>query len=151
MHQGVRHPSFIRWSITPYFYLFFRLETMAMNLFKNNFIVGVTAGLVAALIAPVLIPALKRSGRPIAKGLIKGGAALYEKGREATAYAGEMLEDVMAEIQSEQAEKPSESNAGSEWDETEQASMGSNGNGQLHPLPIEEDKNKTLQHSAAAA
>jgi len=67
-----------------------------MNLFKNNFIVGVTSGLVAALIAPVLIPALKRSSRPIAKGVIKGGMALYEKGREATAHAGEMLEDVMA-------------------------------------------------------
>lgn len=87
------------------------------NLFKNNFIVGLTSGLVAAVIAPVLIPALKRSSRPMAKGLIKGGMLLYEKGREVTAHAGEVVEDVMAEIHAEQAEKQPGAAHEDHWEE----------------------------------
>jgi hypothetical protein len=76
-----------------------------MSLLKNNFVVGLAAGLAATVIAPVLMPALKRSSRPMVKGLIKGGVFLYQKGREAVATSGEMMEDVLAEIQSEEMEK----------------------------------------------
>jgi len=76
-----------------------------MSLFKNNFVVGLTAGLTATVIAPLLLPALKRGSRPMAKGLIKGGMLLYQKGREAVATSGEMMEDMLAEIQSEEMEK----------------------------------------------
>lgn len=76
-----------------------------MSIFKNNLIVGIASGLVAAVIAPVLIPALKKSGRPLAKSLIKGGVMLYDKGREAVAGAGEVIEDVIAEVQAETYEK----------------------------------------------
>jgi len=76
-----------------------------MSIFKNNFVVGITAGLVAAVIAPVLIPAIKRGSRPLAKSLIKGGIMLYAKGREAVAGAGEMVEDVVAEVYAESYEK----------------------------------------------
>lgn len=72
-----------------------------MSLFKNNFVVGVTAALTATLIAPVLIPAIRRGSRPLAKSLIKGGILLYEKSREAVASAGEMMEDVVAEVRAE--------------------------------------------------
>lgn len=78
-------------------------EIMATS-FKNNFVVGVTAGLVAAVIAPMLFPAIKRGSRPMAKNLIKGGMLLYEKGREVAASAGEIIEDVMAEIDAEAGE-----------------------------------------------
>ena len=123
---------------------------MAMNPVKKGFVVGVTSGLVAALIAPVLIPALKRRSRPIAKGLIKGGMALYEKGREVTAHAGEVVEDVMAEIQAEQAENQPGDAADSELEENG-PSMESGGKNWLNPRPTEEDKNRTGQHSAASA
>ncbi|HEV7619851.1 MAG TPA: DUF5132 domain-containing protein [Burkholderiaceae bacterium] len=68
---------------------------------KNNFVVGITAGLAATVLAPILIPAIKKSARPLAKSLVKGGFMLYEKGREAVAEAGEMMEDVIAETQAE--------------------------------------------------
>jgi hypothetical protein len=76
-----------------------------MSIFKNNYIVGITAGLVAAVIAPILVPALKRGSRPLAKSLIKGGIMLYGKGREAVAGAGEVMEDVIAEVHAEAYEK----------------------------------------------
>lgn len=76
-----------------------------MNIFKNNFVVGIAAGLAASAIAPLLIPAVKRGARPLAKSLVKGGAMLYEKSREAIAEAGEMMEDVVAEVQAEAVER----------------------------------------------
>lgn len=78
-----------------------------MSIFKNNFVVGVTAALAATVIAPVLLPAIKKSGRPLAKSLVKGGIVLYEKGREAVASAGEMMEDVVAEVRAEAMERHS--------------------------------------------
>lgn len=78
-----------------------------MSIFKNNFVVGVTAALAATVIAPVLIPAIKKGSRPLAKSLVKGGIILYEKGREAVASAGEMMEDVIAEVRAEATERQS--------------------------------------------
>lgn len=75
-----------------------------MSIFKNNFVVGITAALAATVIAPVLVPAIKRGSRPLAKTLVKGGILLYEKGREAVASAGEMMEDVVAEVRAESEE-----------------------------------------------
>lgn len=80
-----------------------------MSIFKNNFIVGVTAALAATILAPVIVPAIKRSGRPIAKSLVKGGILLYEKGREAVASAGETMEDVIAEVRVEKGEGETQS------------------------------------------
>jgi len=76
-----------------------------MSIFKNNFVVGFTAAVAATVLAPVLIPAIKRGSRPFAKSLVKGGIMLYEKGREAVASAGEMVEDVVAEVRAEAQEK----------------------------------------------
>jgi hypothetical protein len=76
-----------------------------MRIFKNNFVVGIAAGLAAAVIAPLLIPAVKKGARPLAKSLVKGGVMLYEKSREAVAEAGEMMEDVVAEVRAEAVER----------------------------------------------
>jgi hypothetical protein len=76
-----------------------------MSIFKNNFVVGITAALAATIIAPVLVPAIKKGSRPVAKSLIRGGIALYEKGRETVASAGEAMEDLVAEAQAEELEK----------------------------------------------
>jgi hypothetical protein len=80
-------------------------EFIAMSIFKNNFVVGLTAGLAAAVIAPALIPALKKGSRPLAKSMVKGSILLYDKGREMVAGAGEMMEDVIAELQAEEYQK----------------------------------------------
>lgn len=78
-----------------------------MSVLKNNFVVGVAAGLTATLIAPVLIPAIKKGSRPMAKTLVKGGVLVYLKGREMVAHSGEAIEDILAEVHAEEAEKRS--------------------------------------------
>jgi hypothetical protein len=83
-----------------------------MSILKNNFVVGLTAGLVAAVIAPVVIPAVRKGSRPVAKSLLKGGMLLYQRGREAVASSGEAMEDMLAEIHAEEAEKQVGSHAG---------------------------------------
>jgi hypothetical protein len=72
-----------------------------MSIFRNNVVTGVTA----ALAVSILLPAVKKSGRPIAKSLIKGGMALYEASREKVAQAGETMEDLIAEVRAEEMEK----------------------------------------------
>lgn len=72
---------------------------------RSNVLIGIVSGIVGGVLAPLVVPGIKKGARPLAKGLIRGGMAIYEKGREVTAHAGEVVEDVMAEIQSEQAEK----------------------------------------------
>lgn len=99
---------------------------MASNLTKNNLVVGITAGIVASIIGPILIPAIKRSARPVAKTLVRGGMTLYQKGREAAANAGEMMEDVMAEIHAEEAEKYKAAFGGTDV-EAKQQTQGGNG------------------------
>lgn len=122
---------------------------MAFKLFKNNFVVAITSGIVAAVVAPILMPAIKRSSRPVAKGLVKGGLFLYEKGREATAHAGEMMEDVMAEIQAEQAEKQSATMSESELEREEFAAR-SNPERPFKPVMHEEPSSQAKHHGTAA-
>jgi hypothetical protein len=122
---------------------------MAMNPFKNNFVVGVTSGLVAALLAPVLIPALRKGTRPMAKALIKEGVVLYEKGREVAAHAGEMVEDVMAEIHAEQIEKHSADDDEHKWEE--RTSMENADNSHLKSVPSRETSAQTKQHGTVSS
>jgi hypothetical protein len=72
-----------------------------MEFFKSNLAVGITAALAATVLAPVLVPIIAAAGRPVAKSLVKGGVILYEKGRETVAGAGEVMEDLIAEVRSE--------------------------------------------------
>ncbi|MGE5489294.1 MAG: DUF5132 domain-containing protein [bacterium] len=64
-------------------------------------LIGVGVGLAAAGIVKVLMPALSSLGRPVAKGLIKGGIVAYDTGREAIANAAEFIEDMVAEVRAE--------------------------------------------------
>jgi hypothetical protein len=72
-----------------------------MELFKSNLAVGITAAIAATVLAPVLVPILTVAGRPLVKSLVKGGVILYERGRETVAGAGEVMEDLIAEVRSE--------------------------------------------------
>ncbi|BAY75095.1 hypothetical protein NIES25_15120 [Nostoc linckia NIES-25] len=66
--------------------------------------VGIVAGIGAVILAPVLIPLVAGIGKPIAKSVIKGGLAAYEKSRGAFAELGESWEDIVAEARAELAE-----------------------------------------------
>lgn len=78
-----------------------------MSILNNKLALGVgiaaaTAALLPVL-APTLLPALAGSARPLAKTLLRGGLLLYEKSREMVAVAGEMAEDLIAEIRADEA------------------------------------------------
>jgi hypothetical protein len=75
------------------------------NGLKGNILSGLAIGIGAAVLAPAVAPVLASIAKPLAKAAIKGGMLLYEKGREAVAEAGEMVEDIVAEAKSELAEE----------------------------------------------
>jgi hypothetical protein len=59
---------------------------------------GFLLGAAAVLIGRVLLKSVPASGQPIAHALLRGGAVLAEKAREAAAELGEVLEDTLAEL-----------------------------------------------------
>jgi hypothetical protein len=69
----------------------------------NGVTTGLLAGIGAAILVPALLPAVATAAKPLVKGVIKVGVTLYEKGQEAMAEAGEVLEDLVAEAKSEMA------------------------------------------------
>ncbi len=74
------------------------------NGFRSNVVTGLAIGLGAAILAPVIIPLVAAIAKPLAKATIKGGLLLYERGREVVAEAGEVVEDLVAEVKSEMAQ-----------------------------------------------
>lgn len=71
------------------------------KLIKNDVAKGVAIGLGIAAAGLVLVPAL----RPAARATVKTGLVLFEKGREWIAEAGESLDDLVAEVRAELAER----------------------------------------------
>ncbi len=71
------------------------------NGWKGNILGGLAIGIGSAILGPVVIPILSRTAKPLAKGAIKGGLLLFEKGKEKLAEAQEVVEDLMAEARSE--------------------------------------------------
>jgi hypothetical protein len=61
-------------------------------------------GIAGIILLPVLLPVLAGVGRPVAKGIIKGGILFYERSKGAIAAAGEMWEDIVAEAKAELGE-----------------------------------------------
>ncbi len=61
---------------------------------------GVEIG-VGLLVAPVVIPMIATVARSVAKGLMKTGLMLYEKGSEMAAEVVEGIEDLATEAKSE--------------------------------------------------
>ncbi|HTN44573.1 MAG TPA: DUF5132 domain-containing protein [Nitrospiria bacterium] len=74
------------------------------NGFRGNLLTGLAIGIGAAILAPVVIPAVAAVAKPLAKAALKGGILLYDRGKEAVAEAGEVIEDLMAETKAEIAE-----------------------------------------------
>ena len=77
----------------------------AEDLFEDLGIRGIAAGIGALVLAPALIPAVAKASKPVAKAIIKGGIIAYKKSRSAIAETGEVIEDLVAEVQAELAEE----------------------------------------------
>ncbi len=84
------------------------------NGLKGTIITGIAVGIGVALVAPVVIPIVASVAKPLAKAAIKGGLMLFERGREAIAEAGEVVEDLVAEAKVEMSESQKEVAAASE-------------------------------------
>ncbi len=74
------------------------------DVFEDLGIPGIAAGLGAVVLAPVIIPVVAKASKPVAKAIIKGSIIAYKKSRTALAETGEVLEDIVAEVQAELAE-----------------------------------------------
>lgn len=69
---------------------------------------GIAIGVGAIILAPIVGPALAKTGKPVAKALVKGSILVYEKSKGALAEARESLEDIVAESKAELAEAESQ-------------------------------------------
>lgn len=76
-----------------------------MDILKSNIAVGLGVAVAATMLAPIVLPVVASVGRPFAKSMLKAGMLFYEKSREAVAVTGEVMEDLIAEIRAEQAER----------------------------------------------
>lgn len=72
-----------------------------MNIFKGNVLTGLMLGIGATVLSPVIIPVIASIVKPLTKATIKGGMIACEKGKEALAEIGEVVEDIVAEAKSE--------------------------------------------------
>jgi hypothetical protein len=75
------------------------------TILRKNVLTGLAIGIGAVWLAPLVLPAAARAARPLAKAAIKGGFALYGRGREALAEVAEVAEDTYAEACAEMAEE----------------------------------------------
>ncbi len=80
------------------------------ELTKGKIVTGLAIGVGAAVLAPVVLPMLSQLVKPVTKGIMKGGLLLFEKGREAAAETGEVVEDLWAEAKAEVSEELNSSN-----------------------------------------
>jgi hypothetical protein len=71
------------------------------DIFKGNIVAVLGIGIVAAVLVPIALPVVARAAKPLAKAMVKSGIIVFEKGREAVAELGEVMEDVIAEAKSE--------------------------------------------------
>ncbi len=68
---------------------------------KNDLGKGIALGIGLAVILPAAATAMAPALKPVARSLLKTGMLAFEKGREASAEFGEMVEDLIAEVQEE--------------------------------------------------
>ncbi|MFZ5660911.1 MAG: DUF5132 domain-containing protein [Pseudomonadota bacterium] len=93
------------------------------DMFKGgNIVTGLAIGIGAAVIGPMLMPVVRNVARPVAKAAIKGGIAVYDRGREMAAEVTEMAQDLVAETKAEMAFSGEE--AGEQGTEAKSAGRG---------------------------
>ena len=77
------------------------LVGLGAALFEVELIPGILLG-AAAMAMPNLLPKLGKALRPVVKETVRAGYALAGRAREGVAEMGEQLQDMMAEVKSEQ-------------------------------------------------
>ncbi len=70
-------------------------------LLKSDLARSVAIGVGAVILVPVAVKVLAPILRPLARSTLKAGIMAYEKGREAVAELGEVMDDLVAEVQEE--------------------------------------------------
>lgn len=78
-------------------------EALLGEIFTSEAAAGAAVGVGAAILAPMVLAAASGTGRPLMRVAAKSGAVFYEKGREAAAELGEVMEDFAAEVKAEYA------------------------------------------------
>lgn len=71
------------------------------DVLKGNILGGLAIGIGVAIVGPVVLPVLAGIAKPLAKGAIKSGLLLFEKGKETVAEMSEVFEDIVAEAKAE--------------------------------------------------
>jgi hypothetical protein len=72
------------------------------DVFKGgNIVTGLAIGIGGLILAPIVVPAVVGIVKPIVKVAVRGGVALYKKGRDAASEAGEAMSDIVAEAKAE--------------------------------------------------
>lgn len=85
-------------------------------------------GIGVAILAPFVVKALAPFARPVGRSVLKMGIVAYEKGREAIAEFGEIVDDMVAEVREElRAERAEATAAGAETAAADPAVGGSAG------------------------
>ncbi len=72
-----------------------------MVLMKNDAVKNMVIGLSVSILVPIVVNLLVPIVRPLARSTLKGGILVYEKGRETVAEIGEVVDDLVAEVQEE--------------------------------------------------
>jgi hypothetical protein len=72
---------------------------------NSNLFTGFVLGVAATLVAREVLKKLPENGTPLTRGLARGAVTLGEKFQEAAAELGEVVEDTVAELQAEAAER----------------------------------------------
>lgn len=86
---------------------------LGVALIEAELIPGMLIG-IAAMLAPNFLPKLGRGLRPLIKGAVRAGYSLADRAKETVAEAGEQLQDIMAEVKSEQPSQVVRPGAGPE-------------------------------------
>lgn len=62
---------------------------------------AIAIGIGALVLAPLVIPVVAKASKPIAKAAIKNSLAAYKKTKNVIAEAGEVVQDMIAEVNAE--------------------------------------------------
>ena len=68
---------------------------------KNPTVRNTAIGIGVAILVPIVVKAIAPFVRPVARSALKIGVVTYEKGREAAAEFGEIVDDMVAEVREE--------------------------------------------------
>ena len=78
---------------------------IGVALIEAELIPGMLIG-IAAMLAPNFLPKLGSGLRPLLKGAVRAGYAFVDRTKETVAEASEQLQDIVAEVKSEQRPEP---------------------------------------------